>query len=201
MNTTDELPMTPDLRYGAAMAGLPHLGPRLRRLRRIRGLKQTIVAELAGVAQPTVSRWERGEIDPAPEIARKLLTVLTGNTCRLDDSPLRRLVETSPLAVHLVIDADHRLHAASLSRQREWRRSSASLLGQSLWRFATEGIQAAEESLNGLGWWQDRIPGTIEVRTGHGNAGLSIKPGLMLWERLYLADGTPVRLCSTVTYA
>jgi len=192
--------MTLDLRYGATIAGLPHLGPRLRRLRRIRGLKQSVVAELAGVAQPTVSRWERGEIDPGPELACRLLTVLTGNVCQPDDSPLRRLVETSPLPVHLVADADHRLLAASPSRQREWGRDSASLLGQSLWRFATEGIQAAEASLDGLGWWHDRIPGAIQVHTGRGNAGLSIRPGLMLWERLYLGDGTPVRLCSTVAY-
>jgi len=192
--------MTPDPRYGATIAGLPHLGQRLRRLRRIRGLKQSVVAELAGVAQPTVSRWERGEIDPGPELARKLMALLTGNACQPDDSPLRRLVETSPLAVHLVVDADHRLLAASPSRQHEWGRSSAGLLGQSLWRFATEGIQAAEQSLDGLGWWHDRIPGAIEVYTGPGNAGLSIKPGLMLWERLYLGDGTPVRLCSTIAY-
>ena len=192
--------MIPDPRYGATIAGLPHLGLRLRRLRRIRGLKQSIVAELAGVAQPTVSRWERGEIDPGPELACRLLTVLTGNVCQPDDGPLRHLVETSPLAVHLVVDADHRLLAASPSRQREWGRDSASLLGQSLWRFATEGIQAAEASLDGLGWWHDRIPGAIQVHTGRGNAGLSIRPGLMLWERLYLGDGTPVRLCSTVAY-
>jgi transcriptional regulator with XRE-family HTH domain len=190
-----------DVQSSAPATPLPHLGARLRRLRRIRGLKQSVVAEFAGVAQTTASRWERGEIDPEPELARRLLTMLAGSTCNLDDGPLRRLIETSPLSVHLVTDADHRLLAASPSREREWCRSSTSLLGQSLWRYATEGIQAAEARLHSQGWWQDPNPSVVKVQTGAGRAGLTINAGLMLWELLYLTDGTPVRLCSTIAYA
>jgi transcriptional regulator with XRE-family HTH domain len=179
-------------------AMLPDIGRRLHWLRRMRDLKQSVVAEWAGVTQTTVSRWEHGEFDPEPALARFLLLRLGGDALQLSDGPLRRLVRTSPLAVHLVVDTDHRLLAASPSREQEWGRSEEELLGRPLWRFATEGIQTAEASLSMLGWWQNRVPRSVEVQTGHGNAGLRITPGLMLWERLYLADGTPVRLCTTV---
>ena len=183
-----------------AALGLPHLGPRLRRLRRLQGLKQGILAEWAGVTQATVSRWEAGELEVQPALADKLLVQLMARNNGRADAPLRRLVETSPLPVHLIADADHRLLAASPPREREWGQAAAGLIGCSLWRYATEGIQAAETALHPLGWWQDPLPAPVEVHTGSGNAGLEIKAGLMLWERLYLGDGTPVRLCTTLAF-
>ncbi len=134
-----------------AAASLPHLGPRLRRLRRLQGLKQGALAEWVGVTQATVSRWERGELAPRPELAAALLARLTERASRRSDAPLRRLVETSPLAVHLVEDAGHVLLAASRLREREWGRTAAGLIGCSLWRYATEGIRAAEAGLHPLG--------------------------------------------------
>ena len=172
----------------------------MRRLRRIRGIKQDALAALAGVTQTTVSRWEHGVIEPRPDLAQRLLTVLGGSAGTWGDGPLRRLVETSPLPVHLVMDADHRLLAASPLREQEWRQRSGSLGGQSLWPFATEAIRAAEAGLDETGWWSDAIPQAVELRTGEGRAGLPIRDGLMLWERLYLADATPVRLCTTIAY-
>lgn len=185
----------------AATLQLPHLGRRLRRLRRLRGLKQDVLAGWAGVAQATVSRWESGELEPRPEIVGKLLAQLARGVDGQADAPLRRLIDMSALPVHLVVDADHRLLAASRPREREWGQTAAGLVGRSLWRYATEGIQVAEATLNEVGWWQDATPNPVEVRTGRGDAGLSIKAGLMLWERLYLMDGTPVRLCTTLNPA
>lgn len=180
---------------------LPHLGVRLGRLRRIRGLKQDAVAALAGVTQTTVSRWEHGVIEPQPDLAGRLLAILGGSTGTWGDGPLRRLVETSPLAVHLVVDADHRLLAASPLREQEWGQQGGALAGQSLWPFATDAIRAAEAGLHEAGWWGDTMPQVVELRTGEGRAGLPIRDGVMLWERLYLADATPVRLCTTIAYA
>lgn len=56
----------------------------------------------------------------------------------------------------------------------------------------------AEHALDALGWWQDPAPSSVKLHTGAGKSGLTIKAGLMLWERLYLMDGTAVRLCTTL---
>ncbi|AWK88572.1 helix-turn-helix domain-containing protein [Azospirillum thermophilum] len=184
---------------GAAVTTrLPNLGARLRRLRRLRGIKQGVFAAVARVTQATVSRWERGEIEPGPEAVERLLAFLGDGAGCPPDGALRRLVESSLLPTHLIADHDHRLLAASTAREREWGRAASDLAGLPLWRFATGEIQAAEERLEGLGWWDEPSPGPVELATGRGDRGLRIEPGLMVWERLYLADGTPVRLCTTV---
>ena len=176
----------------AVATQVPHVGLRLRRHRRLHGLKQGVLAEWAGVTQATVSRWESGGLEPPPGLAGKLLARLADRAPRQADAPLRRLVTTSSVPVHLIHDADHRLLAASPPREREWSQTAASLIGCPLWRYATEGIRAAEYALDALGWWRDTMPGPVNLHTGTGDAGLAIKDGLMLWERLYLADGTPV---------
>lgn len=173
----------------------PHFGARLRGLRHLRGLKQSVVAERAGVTQTTVSRWERGDLLPAAPLAAELLADLAGPAAALPDGPLRHLVERSPLPVHLVADTDHRLLAASAAREREWGRSAAGLIGQPLWRYASREIRAAEAGLAQRGWWHDAAPDPVRLWTGGRDAGLTIVAGEMLGERFRLADGTPVRLC------
>lgn len=65
----------------------------------------------------------------------------------------------------------------------------------SLWQFATEEIQQAEADLDGKGWWDDIAPAPQRLITsGAIYPELRISPGGMIWERMYLADGRPVRL-------
>jgi transcriptional regulator with XRE-family HTH domain len=176
---------------------LPSFGLRLRRLRRMLGYKQSYIAELASVCQTTVSRWEAGTIEPSPVVADALLKALTSS--RATDPPLRRLIESSNVNAHLIAEVDHRLLAASPSREKEWRRSAAELSGRSLWPFATDEIVAAEAQLEDLGWWEEQAPSAVTVHTSERNRDdLVIVAGTMVWERIYLADGTPARLCSTV---
>ena len=178
-------------------APLPAFGQRLQRLRRLRGLKQQAVADLAGVCQTTVSRWEAGALVPDSAVAERVLGRLAASSDLAADSILRRLVETAPCPVHLILDLDHRLLAASPARERQWRRSAADLFGHSLWRFASPAIETAEQKLGDAGWWQ-RSPQPVTVDLAAADTGLPIASGRMVWERLHLADGTPVRLCASV---
>lgn len=108
---------------------MQHFGSRLRRLRRLQEVKQSVLAELAGMTQATVSRWESGGLEPSPELAGKLLARLAERGSKRTDDPLRRLVNTSSVPVHLIGDADHRLLAASCPREREGGQTAAGLIG------------------------------------------------------------------------
>lgn len=176
---------------------LPDFGARLKRLRRLRGLKQQVVAEIAQVCQTTVSRWEHGIGAPEPDVAERVLSCLTQSRSFDADSILRQLVQGAVASVHLIHDLDHRLLASSIAREEEWRRSASELAGCSLWRFASDAILEAEHRLAAEGWWQETAAHPMMIALEYADKGLRITPGLMRWERLHLADGTPVRLCAT----
>lgn len=171
-------------------------GPALRRLRQLRGMKQSHLAELLGVTQSTVSRWERGDLDLSPAQRLALQRLLEARPDPAQDAALKRLVETSTQKVHLVCDRTHRLLAVSPSRLADWRRPAAELLGTSMLVYATPEILAAEASLDARGWYEDR-QGSLRIDTGT-NAELPIRPGTALWERIPLADGSAGRLVTAL---
>lgn len=173
-------------------------GPVLRRLRLLRGMKQSHLAELLGVNQATVSRWERGQLamTPAQEAATQRLLATPPPPSQ--DAVLKRLVESSTLKVHLICDRTHRLLAASPARRAEWRGDPADFLGRSLLVYASPEILAAEAALDGLGWGEGRLA-SLTIETGRNdNPLLPIRPGHALWERIPLADGTPARLVTAL---
>lgn len=175
------------------------LGATLRLARRARGLKQSHVAELLGVTQPTVSRIERGELVPVGRLRRNLLDLVAARLDPAREAALRRLVEGAAGPVHLVCDLTHRLLAASPAREREWRRDSAGLNGATLWPFATPAIRAAEARLPEIGWGErDGAHGFAFTTEGNGSPELRILPGRLVWERILLSDGAPARLVSTL---
>ena len=172
----------------------------LRRWRRLRGIKQSQAAELFGVTQATLSRWERGHYRIPDEATRKLLSLLAAPLDSAADAGLRRLVESSVLPVHLICDLSHRLLAASPARLAAWTADPADLRGVSLWRFATDEIRAAESQLGQLGWYDD---GVAQVRFWTGpndNPVVTIDAGTLVWERLQLSDGTLARLVTSTSY-
>ncbi len=174
------------------------LGRALRRWRRLRGVKQSHAAELFGVTQATLSRWERGW-HPIPQAAqRRLSQLLEAPLDSAADAGLRRLVESSALPVHLICDLSHRLLAASPRRIAEWGADAAALRGTSLWRFATDEIRAAEGQLGELGWY-DEGAAELSFWTGaNASPVVPIRAGMMTWQRLQLSDGTLARLVTSL---
>ena len=170
------------------------LGRVFRRQRRLRGIKQSHAAELLGVSQSTISRWEAGGQAPSPEARRALERLTAAPVCA--DVGLKRLVEAASIPVHLVCDATHVLLAASPVRAARWRKPASELIGRSLWPFASPEIQAMESRLGELGWYDGGE--ALAFWTGaNAPAVVPIAPGLTLWERIALSDGREARLVST----
>lgn len=173
-------------------------GRALRRWRRMRGIKQSHAAELLGITQATLSRWECGHHRLTEEAERKLAQLLRARLDSAGDAALRRLVENSTQQVHLICDLTHRMLAASPPRAITWTVDLADIHGRSLWRFATDEIRAAESRLGELGWYDDVV---AQVRFDNGandSAEVPIEPGVLVWERLQLSDGTLARLVTSL---
>ncbi|MGP1398027.1 MAG: helix-turn-helix transcriptional regulator [Inquilinaceae bacterium] len=182
---------------GVAGFPFPSFGKRLRRLRRAMGVKQLAVAHDLGVDQATVSRWEAARHTPDPELQQKAFESLS--RYRTNDAALRRLVENSRDCVHLIDDATHVCLAYSQTRARDWQASQRDLLGVALWPFATAEIRQAEMDLADSDWWSVHTPAPRSFRTSEAvHDMIRISAGVIMWERLYLADGTPARLVSGV---
>ncbi len=175
----------------------PNFGLRLKRLRRAMGVKQSALADLLDVNQSTLSRWEAGLQIPDAKLQNAAFASLSEQ--KSDDRALRRLVESSTQCVHLVEEATHICLAYSKPRAHNWQCSTRELLDISLWPFASEEIQKAEAELSESDWWTAHMPEakiftTKEVEQDT----MRISGGLVMWERFYLADGTPVRLVTGV---
>lgn len=177
-------------------SAFPAFGTRLKRLRRARCVKQFALADMLNVKQSTVSRWEAGLQVPNERLQRKALQLLFDNSS--DDPALRRLVETSQSATHLIDDASHICLAFSPSRGKEWRCDPSALQGRQLWEYASDEIRMAEARMVDNGWWDDQLPAPVVLTTSaKSHPEMAIKAGELIYERLYLADGTPVRLCTS----
>jgi len=173
-------------------------GRALRRLRMLKGIKQSHLGELLGVDQASISRWERGTVPLGEERWRAVLDLLAASPLPAEDAALKRLVTSSNAKVHLICDHSHRLLAASLPRQAEWHADLPELLGNSLLPYATDEILAAEERLAAHGWHEGFLVSlTLETGTNYDPV-LPIAPSRALWERVTLADGSAGRLVTTV---
>lgn len=175
---------------------LPSFGPRLKRLRKAASVKQSALADLLGVDQATVSRWENGAQRPAPAMQQHVLAAVAAGG--RDDQALKRLVERSWESVHLIDDVSHVCLAYSTKRAQAWGTSPRSYLGETLWPFATDEIRVAEAALADSDWWSAQLPDARIFQTSASlDQEMVISAGWIRWERLYLGDGTPVRLVTS----
>ncbi|HEY8607911.1 MAG TPA: helix-turn-helix transcriptional regulator [Noviherbaspirillum sp.] len=177
----------------------PPLGIALRKWRTLHRIKQAHAAELFGVNQSTISRWEAGAQEMSPRERARVEKLLQARIASAADSALARLVQESTRPVHLVCDLSHRLLACSRSREAEFSLPIAMLLGKSLWPFATEEIALKEAVLDDLGWRENMAPASLEFASGaNGSEVVPIVPGRCRWTRLTLSDGTAARLVETL---
>jgi len=176
---------------------MPISGSAIRRMRQLRKMKQEHLAELLGVNQATVSRWERGILPVTVAQETRLESIFTSKSSSTD-AALKRLVEHSRSKVHLICDRTHRLLAASSVRQSEWRLPVSDLLDRSLLSYASQEIVKTEGELAGLGWHEGQM-NSLTLETGaNDNPHLPIVAGQVLWERIFLADGSAARLVTTL---
>ncbi|MBB2711338.1 helix-turn-helix transcriptional regulator [Rhizobium sophoriradicis] len=174
-------------------------GAGIRRMRLLRSMKQQHLAELLGVNQATVSRWERDQRALSPEQAVRLERIFAAPHHAVADAALKRLVEDCLRPVHLICDSTHRLLPASRPRQSEWRAPIGAFLGRSLFPYASAEIAAAEQSLEACGWHDGRLMSLTFDTGANGNARLPIAAGRVIWERIMFSDGSAGRLVTTVT--
>ena len=174
------------------------LGRSLRTWRALRRVKQLHAAQLLGVSQATVSRWENGQSPPSPDEAVRLRTLMAARLDSAADHVLARLVWQSAAPVHLICDLTHRLLAASPAREAQFKVPTSRLMGTSLWRYASEDIVVAEAQLADHGWF-GLSPPAIEFHTrARDSDDLAILACDMRWVRFQLSDGSFVRLVETV---
>ena len=159
------------------------------------------MAQILGVSQGLISRWEAGKHIPSTEISHQIRRFIAVAPDSVSDRALRRLVEAANVPVHLICDATHCLLAASPLREEEWRASARAFIGSSLWRFATDDIVVAEDRLADHGWFDHSDPDRISITTkGNGSDEMRILRSTLEWERVGLADGRVGRLVTTVAF-
>jgi len=177
---------------------LAHLERSLRLWRMLHRVKQCHAAELIGVSQAMISRWETGHLGPTGSGRNKLCNLLQARLTAAADRELVRLVDEAPEPIHLICDLTHRLLAMSKPREKECSIGRQELLGISMWNYASAEIVAAEEELGKLGWFEPAPP-SVEVYTRkNASPDVAIREGYCQWIRFRLSDGSHARLVRTL---
>lgn len=160
----------------------------IRRFRRVRAFKQTALAEMVGVDQATVSRWESGRITPEPDMQRRLLGLMRSVVA--DEYQLRHAAEAAMGEV-VLSDEDHVIRAASASYCAAHGVTQSVIIGMSgrpLYREEAEQIrQLAHDS----GFYRGDIASLTMVARGNSLCGrrhdIRVKA---VWVPTRLLDGT-----------
>jgi transcriptional regulator with XRE-family HTH domain len=174
------------------------IGRTLKMWRALRRVKQAHAAELFGVSQTTISRWESGAQGVEEDRRVAIMRVLEARLDSAADRQLAMLVARSNAPIHLVCDLTHRLLALSPRRARDCKVAAATLIGASLWPHASESIIALERDLPDLGWLEPAPP-VVEGATGpNASDMLVIRPSRFRYTRFQLSSGGHARLVETI---
>jgi len=181
---------------------IPHrrLGPALRRWRTLNRVKQSHAAEMLGVNQSTISRWELGEQDMSNSQRGRIQELMGARLTSAADAALCRLVRNHRSGAHLICDISHRLLGLSTIREGEFACDASELMGVSLYRFITEELARVEEGLDEVGWYDLPCPPELVAETGtNGSDLVPIVAGSCRMTRFVLSDGTAARLVETLS--
>lgn len=167
-------------------------GAQLRRFRRLRSLKQTALAELIGVDQATVSRWERGQQSPDLGMQQRLRDLLR----RIEPGEevlLKHWINAS-VGYTVLCDEDRVIRAASPSYCSIHGLSSTEVLGLSSIPVFTAELERALWLTADRGFFEGEVASATVV--GRVNA-LSGRPrdipGISVWTPVPLTDGRVLR--------
>lgn len=175
---------------------IPSLMRAVKRARLLRGMKQSHLAEILGVGQSSVSKWESGLHLPPEDLIDALARFAACLPDTHSDAILKRLVEQSSSSMHLVCDDTHRLLAASRPRRLQWRLTEGA--DEPMWPYATDEIRLAEEQLSSLGWRDSPDGAVFFVTSASSDPVVPIIRGTVLWERIPIGDHRFGRLVTTL---
>ena len=173
-------------------------GPPLRRLRRLRALKQSAFAELLGVDQATVSRWESGRQIPDLGMQRRLRDLM--RRAEPNEEVLLKHCINASIGYTMLCDEDRIIRAASPSFCQIHSVTETDIVGMS-----TMGAFSAElERMLWIavehGFFEGEVASVRVVSRFHSLSGTWRNAGgIVCWTPVPLADGHILRRVDRIT--
>ena len=168
--------------------GLEDWGAQLRRFRRLRALKQTALAEMIGVDQATVSRWESGRQSPDLRTQRRLRDLVR----RIEPHQevlLKHWIDTS-VGYTVLCDENRIIRAASASYCSIHGVSPSDVLGRSSLPVFTADLERALWQAVDRGFFEGEVASVTVVGRWNTLSGRQREVGgIAVWTPVPLADG------------
>lgn len=123
--------------------------------RRLRGLKQAALAEVLGVSQSAVSRWERGLDVPTPKAQRQMRGLMAAPISAREGGWLRTLVRQS--RVSGLLDAELRVREISDELLRIMQIERSDIVGRTPYEFVADEGEALR-NLQADGFFDGAMP-------------------------------------------
>ena len=173
-------------------------GPQLRRLRRLRALKQAALAELLGVDQATVSRWESGRQIPDLGMQRRLRDMMRRTEPR-EEALLKHCINAS-VGYTLLCDEQRTIRAASPSFCEIHGVAPSDIIGMSsLPAFTAELEQMLWIAIEN-GFFEGEVASVRVVSRFHSLSGdWRDLGGIVCWTPVPLSDGRVLRRVDRIT--
>jgi transcriptional regulator with XRE-family HTH domain len=160
--------------------------PQLRQFRRLRAIKQIVLAEMAGVDQATISRWERGRTIPDSAMQKRLCSLMrrTPN----DEALLRHWIKSSPAQV-VLSTPDRIIVAASSGYAAAHGVAPDEIVGMSTRPMYTEENEFIWQRNRQHGFYRGEVASTLSVLRARRLLSGQLSGVKVLWTPVKLSDG------------